>query len=69
MMALQAQPGNFNVQIAAGEHASPFYSRDAGLTWQQADSSFSVPPSRRIEFAYSPSDPDIAYAAAYDLAS
>ena len=66
MMALQAQPGNFNVQIAAGGREFPFYSLDAGLTWQQADSSSSVPPSWRIEFAYSPSDPNIAYAAAFD---
>ncbi|MYG45333.1 MAG: T9SS type A sorting domain-containing protein [Rhodothermaceae bacterium] len=68
VMALQAQPGNFNIQIAARGYytGSTFYSLDAGLTWQPTDPSFSVPPSMRTELAYSPSDPNIAYAASYD---
>ena len=69
MIALEAQPGNFNLQIAVGGYASPYYSLDAGLTWQRVDPSFSVAPSMRTEFAYSPSDPNIAYAAAFDYGS
>jgi len=71
--ALKAQPGNFNVQIAAraysGSESLLYFSLDAGLTWEQAGTSFSMLPSARTEFAYSPSDPNIAYAAAFDYSS
>ena len=61
---LRTQPGNFNMQIAAAQRRGIFYSQDAGRTWQSALSSLAgVSSYRRIELAYSPSDPDIAYAA------
>lgn len=61
---LRVQPGNYNVQIAAGGYNGIFYSQDAGRTWQSVLSNVdSVDHFRRIELAYSPSDPDIAYAA------
>ncbi len=58
---LRAQPGNFNVQIAGVNGTGIAYSSDAGLTWRQAKVLWTGGVSR-IELAYSPSSPNIAYA-------
>ena len=60
---LRAQPGNFNMQIAGANGRGILYSTDAGITWQLA-SIIWIDGYRRIEVAYSPSHPNIAYAAA-----
>jgi len=58
---LLAQPGNFNRQIAGVNGQGVFYSDDAGLSWEKASGQY--PNSfRRIELAFSPSQPDTAYA-------
>lgn len=61
---LRARPGDFNRQIASVSERGILYSSDAGMTWAFAsvdwDSKF-----YRIELAYSPSNPNIAYAAVH----
>ena len=59
---LRAQPGNFNMQIAGANSQGILYSTDAGITWQFASSTW-IDGFGRIEVAYSPSHPNIAYAA------
>lgn len=60
---LRAQPDDFNKQIASFSGRGILHSTDAGVTWTFASADWA---SRfyRIELAYSPSNPDIAYAAA-----
>ncbi len=60
---LRAQPGNFDMQIAGVDGQGIFYSTDAGMTWQLASTTW-IDGFGRIEVAYSPSHPNIAYAAA-----
>ena len=60
---LRAQPGNFAMQIAAVNGQGVLFSTNAGLDWSYARSDF-VDSPRRIELAYSPSHPNVAYAAA-----
>lgn len=60
---LRAQPNNFARQIAAVNGSGVLYSTNAGLDWEFASSAYVSSPFR-IELAYSPSHPDIAYAAA-----
>ena len=59
---LRAQPGNFNRQIASVGGRGILYSTDAGMTWAFASVDLAS-KFYRIELAYSPSSPDIAYAA------
>ena len=66
---LIAQPRNFDMQIAVGEYTFPFYSLDAGSTWQQTYLPLAESPPQRTEIAFSPSDPNIVYAATYDTNS
>ena len=60
---LRAQPSNFDLQIAAVKERGILHSTNAGLDWDFAQVDFVEQPGR-IELAYSPSHPDIAYAAA-----
>lgn len=55
-----ADPTDFNNLVAGGHHAEdgPYYSIDAGQTWQQAQGA----GGHRQELAYAPSDPSIVYA-------
>jgi len=59
---LRAQPGNFNRLVAGVNGQGIFYSNDAGVSWSVAPAQY---PSSfgRIELAFSPSQPDTAYAA------
>ena len=59
---LRVQPGNFDMQIAGANSQGVLYSTDAGLTWQLASVVW-IDGFGRIEVAYSPSHPNIAYAA------
>ena len=60
---LRAQPGNFNMQIAAPYSELALYSEDAGLTWQRAIM-YSPEIVGRTELTYSSANPNIAFAAA-----
>lgn len=60
---LRAQPGNFDLQIAAVKGHGILHSTNAGIDWDFAQVDYIEQPSR-IELAYSPSHPNIAYAAA-----
>ena len=60
---LRAQPGNFDVQIAAVKDQGILYTANAGSAWAFA-SLDQLEQVRRIELAFSPSHPSIAYAAA-----
>ena len=62
VLDLRAQPGNFNRMIAGVNDRGIVVSDDAGLTWTFAPAKF-INGASRIELAYSPSNPDIAYAA------
>ena len=59
---LKAQPGNFSTLIASENRVGVLHSADGGLTWavvlRSADTIYG---SNRIELAYSPSHPAIAY--------
>ena len=60
---LQAQPGNFNTMIAGVNPGGILHSADGGQTWDYGISSLDIlGGSARIELAYAPSDPSIAYA-------
>ena len=60
---LKAQPGNFNTMIAGENPGGILHSMDGGLTWAQAITSDEmIGGSQRIELAYAPSNPAIAYA-------
>ncbi len=61
---LRAQPGDFNRQIASVAETGILYSTDAGMTWASASVDWAY-EFFRIELAYSPSSPDIAYAAVH----
>ena len=61
---LRAQPGNFNNQIASVGGRGILYSTDAGMAWTFALVDWAS-EFYRIELAYSPSSPDIAYAAVH----
>ena len=60
---LRAQPGNFDVLVATENGRGILRSSDAGRSWVHADVLWQDGPGR-IEVAYSPSDPAVAYAAA-----
>lgn len=60
---LRVQPGNFDRQIASLDGEGILVSDNAGLTWEFASVDH-VDREGRIELAYSPSHPNIAYAAA-----
>ena len=60
---LRAQPGNFNMQIAAPYTELALYSQDAGMTWQRAVM-YSPDIVGRTELTYSSADPNIAFATA-----
>ena len=60
---LQAQPGNFSTLIASQNPGGILRSMDGGATWTRAiPTSEIVGGGQRIELAYSPSNPAIAYA-------
>ncbi|MCY4672487.1 MAG: T9SS type A sorting domain-containing protein [Bacteroidetes bacterium] len=61
---LRAQPSNFDRQIASVGKRGILYSNDAGVTWTFASVDWAS-EFYRIELVYSPSDPDIAYAAVH----
>ncbi len=61
---LRAQPGNFNRQIASVGGRGILYSNDAGMTWAPTSVDWAT-EFYRIELAYSPSKPNIAYAAVH----
>ena len=61
---LRAQPGDFNRQIASVGGRGILYSTDAGVTWAFASVDWAS-EFNRIELAYSPSSPDIVYAAVH----
>ena len=62
---LRAQPGGYNMQIASANGVGILYSTDAGMTWELASLTWSDSDILgRIELAYSPSHPSIAYASA-----
>ena len=59
---LKAQPGNFNTIIASENQVGILHSTDGGLTWSLVlRSEDTIYGSDRIELAYSPSHPAIAY--------
>ena len=59
---LRAQPGNYNRMIAGVNGQGIFVSDDSGDTWAQAPAVF-LNGVRRVEVAFAPSNPSIAYAA------
>lgn len=59
---LRTQPGHFDLQIGGLNGRGMLVSTDAGLTWKLASGDY-VDRVHRVELAYSPSDPNIAYAA------
>ena len=61
---LRAQPGDFSRQVASVGGRGILYSTDAGMTWAFASVDWAS-EFYRIELAYSPSNPDIAYAAVH----
>ncbi len=60
---LRAKPGEFSRQIAGVSGRGIIHSKDAGLSWSYASADLEPESFGRIELAYSPSSPDIAYAA------
>ena len=58
---LQAKPDDFNIQIASVNEIGILRSIDGGITWDNALENL-VYPGRRIELAFSPSHPDVAWA-------
>ena len=60
---LQAQPGNFNTMIAGENPGGILHSTDGGQTWSYGINEADIfGGNLRIELAYAPSDPSIAYA-------
>ncbi len=60
---LRAQPGNFNTQIASENSGGILRSMDGGATWTHAIPTHEIiGGALRIELAFSPSNPAIAYA-------
>ena len=57
---LKAQPGNFNVMLATANGDAILRSVDAGRTWTRAYQDF-YDGAGRMEIAWSPSHPSIAY--------
>ena len=58
---LQAKPDDFNIQIASVNEIGILRSIDGGITWNMALRNLTY-PGRRIELAFSPSHPDVAWA-------
>ena len=59
---LRAQPGNFNVLIATENGEAILRSDDAGATWTRTQEDFPN-GGARMEIAFSPSDPNVVWAA------
>ena len=64
---LRAQPGNREIMIAGVNREGIYYSDDAGVTWELAISEIKG-GAGRIELAYAPSDPAVAYASVETVA-
>ncbi len=61
---LKAQPGNFDILIASVNSVGIIRSTDGGETWTQVLAAREIiGGGRRLELAFAPSDPNVAYAA------